>query len=64
MTKVFTMVLLLVAGLSVSACWESEEDKARARASEFMKDFGKCGDCDLKKPLLGSHNFEKKDGDR
>jgi hypothetical protein len=59
MTKVFTMVLLLVAGLSVSACWESEEDKASRRASEFMKDFGKCSDCDLKKPLLGSYNVEK-----
>jgi hypothetical protein len=62
MTKAFTMVVLLVAGLSVSACWESEEDKANRRASEFMKDFGKCADCDLKKPLLGSHNFGKDAG--
>ena len=55
MTKAFTAVILLVASLAVSACWEDKKpERVEGRGAEFMKDFSKCSDCDKPWDPFGS----------
>ena len=48
--KALSIIILLVAGASVSGCWDNEKEK---RASEFMSTLTRCDDCKLDKPLIG-----------
>ncbi|UEM07637.1 hypothetical protein JL101_032510 (plasmid) [Skermanella rosea] len=42
---------LVLAGLTVTACWDDEKEK---KSSEFMSNLTKCENCKIDKPFLGS----------
>jgi hypothetical protein len=55
--KALTTATLLIAGIMLSGCWESEKEQ---RAREFMSTLSQCDDCKIGKPLIGPG----KDADR
>lgn len=54
--KAKTVVILLIAGVVVSGCWDNEKER---RASEFMSGLTKCDDCKFQNLML-----KKKEEDR
>lgn len=50
--KALAIAGLLLAGLSVSACWDDDQKK---KSTEFMSNLTKCeNDCRISKPFLGA----------
>jgi hypothetical protein len=49
--KILAITGLLLAGLSVSACWDDDQKK---KSTEFMSNLTKCDNCDIDKPFLGA----------
>jgi hypothetical protein len=50
--KALVIIGLLLAGLSVSACWDDDQKK---KSTEFMSNLTKCNNCDIDKPFLGAN---------
>lgn len=56
--KMFSMILLLAAGVVISGCWDNEKEK---RAADFMSTLSKCDGCREPKSFFPLADKEKQE---